>query len=804
MDKKNNRTAVCSAGEVVRSFSVESLRNPQLLGKASLSVTALLIATAASAQTTLPPVLVEPQKKAATKSSAPSKSKSKAQAKAKASPAPAPAPVVAQPIFGESTGPADGLSSNATPASGNTLQAGSGMGRRPGEVQDTPQIVNVVPKEVMQERNTQTLDQVLRTVPGVTLAIGEGGPPNGDQYRIRGVQSKGDIYSDGLRDFGMYTRDSFNYESVQVLKGPSSETFGMGTGGGAINTQSKLARLESFTNADVTYGSGPYKRATIDTNQRIGETSAIRLNGMYTDQEHPDRDLVGSERWGFAADAGFGIKTDTEFHLSYLHQQDDRVPDYGVPLLSVPGTTITRPITEHGSPRSAFYGFDNDKDDTRLDTVTARLKHKFSDQLTLHSDTRYTSYERSFIATKPNGCATNDNCAVNFLAGNPAAVRFSGPGAYDLDGWAFQNVTSLLARFSTGIFRHELVAGVDYFTESNDRLAYTTNRPTGAASAKDIFNPPHSSVGQTFTPGTSRTGESENLGFFLSDRVWLTQQFSVMGSVRWDQFKAETSNAGVHTETDSSMVSPKVSLIWEPSTAQTYYASWGRAYSPQGYYITGETVPAASADMDPEETETYELGAKWNFFGGRLGLSGAVFQVNKDNSVLVDPNTGAPTLDGRERGERYRIRGVEVGLSGQVAPLWKVWAGYTYLDAKIQNNGVTGVNAGNRMWLVPEHSGSLWVTHDATRWLPLALAQGKLTLGTGVTYSSDVYLNAANTAWAPANFSWDGLVSYETKSWRMSLNAYNLTDELNYDQLWTDRVVPSAGRTLMLTTGVKF
>ena len=113
----------------------------------------------------------------------------------------------------------------------------------PTTLQDTPQVVNVIPEQQLKQQKIVTLEQALRNVPGITVAIGEGGTLSGDQFKIRGFDSKDDVYIDGLRDFGAYTRDSFNYEEVQVLKGPSGAMFGRGTTGGAINTVSKRPRL---------------------------------------------------------------------------------------------------------------------------------------------------------------------------------------------------------------------------------------------------------------------------------------------------------------------------------------------------------------------------------------------------------------------------------------------------------------------------------------------------------------------------------------------------------------------------------
>ncbi len=236
----------------------------------------------------------------------------------------------------------------------NALNAGTGLSRLPGRVQDIPQTINVVPQEVLEQQNVTTVEQALRNVPGVTLSVGEGnGGLNGDQFRIRGFQAKNDIYVDGLRDFGVYVRDSFNMEDVQVIKGPSSETFGLGTTGGVINSTSKRSFLGSLTAVDGTLGQGPLGRGTFDVNRQIDDTTAIRINGMIHDQDIVDRDNVKSDRWGLASSLGFGLGTDTTWFLNYFHQHTDRTPDYGVPTVQIPRTRRALPVTS--SRRSALH-----------------------------------------------------------------------------------------------------------------------------------------------------------------------------------------------------------------------------------------------------------------------------------------------------------------------------------------------------------------------------------------------------------------------------------------------------------------
>ena len=106
-------------------------------------------------------------------------------------------------------------------------------------LKDTPQSMAVVPQFVMKEQAVSTLRDSLRNVPGISLAAGEAGA-QGDNLTIRGFTARNDIFLDGIRDFGSYYRDSFNYEQVEVLEGPAGIEFGRGSTGGVINQESKV------------------------------------------------------------------------------------------------------------------------------------------------------------------------------------------------------------------------------------------------------------------------------------------------------------------------------------------------------------------------------------------------------------------------------------------------------------------------------------------------------------------------------------------------------------------------------------
>src|SRR6476620_8747797 len=116
---------------------------------------------------------------------------------------------------------------------------------------DTPQTINVVPQQEIQERRLTTMEDALRTVPGITFMGGEGGK-QGDSPIIRGFVARGDIFRDGFRDPGWYTRDLFDVDRVEVYKGPSSFAFGRGSPGGAVNNVSKLPTGQTFVEGTAT------------------------------------------------------------------------------------------------------------------------------------------------------------------------------------------------------------------------------------------------------------------------------------------------------------------------------------------------------------------------------------------------------------------------------------------------------------------------------------------------------------------------------------------------------------------------
>src|SRR5690606_39155433 len=255
------------------------------------------------------------------------------------------------------------------------------LNSRLGRVQNAPQSISIVSREVMEKQAASTLADVLRNVSGISMAAGEGGGgPGGDNLTLRGFGARNDIFVDGIRDFASYTRDTFNTEQVEVAKGPASAQTGRGSTGGYINLFSKQPQLMSFVSGTVGAGLPEYGRATIDMNLGedqlgIGAGTALRLNAMYHTAKTPGRDFGDSERIGFAPSVAVGLGSSTRAIVSYLYLRANNQPDYGIPFVPASNTALAE-FADQPAPVDFdnYYGLtERDYEKTRTHMVTFAL-----------------------------------------------------------------------------------------------------------------------------------------------------------------------------------------------------------------------------------------------------------------------------------------------------------------------------------------------------------------------------------------------------------------------------------------------
>ena len=282
---------------------------------------------------------------------------------------------------------------------------------------DTPQTVTVISDQVLRKQNLLTLRDALTTVPGITFGAGEGGGGYGDSINLRGYSANTDITVDGVRDSAQYSRtDPFNLQQIEVYNGANSVFNGSGSVGGTINLVTKTPRAANLTIVQAGVGTDHYYRGTVDTNQRVSDLVAVRLNAAYHRNDYPGRDVENFKRWGVAPSITIGIDGPTSLTLAYVHQHDDNVPLYGVPYFR--GPVNDGPLPEIDD--SDYFGYRNlDFQKTDVDRATATFSHAFSDAVSIRNLTRWQRVRQDSHTSAPQGTFCLSGTGLQPVGGDP-------------------------------------------------------------------------------------------------------------------------------------------------------------------------------------------------------------------------------------------------------------------------------------------------------------------------------------------------------------------------------------------------
>lgn len=659
-------------------------------------------------------------------------------------------------------------------------------------VLDTPKSVTIIPEGLIKDRGATSLQDVLRTTPGITLGAGEGGTPNGDRPFVRGYEASTDIFIDGVRDYARGSHETFNLESVEIIKGPSSAYTGRGGTGGSINLQTKKPRLENFTEVSAGVGNADQWRTTLDGNIVFSETGALRLNLMKMGGEVPGREGVKVDRWGVAPSLAFGLGTPTRLTLAYSHVQNDDMPDQGVPFSNAARPDRTTPPKVD---RENFYGrLKTDFRENEQRTATAILEHDFSDNVTVRNITRHVKTLNHYLLSRP----TFDNCSAS--SGPPCSTEAAdaqfqrGSRGWWRSSKSLINQTDVYGSFNTGTIKHTFSAGIEFGTE---RIYSRTMSGLPANDLDSLYNPnPNRDYYYHITYGArTPAGEIKTRSLYMFDTIDLNRHFSINAGVRRDVFKVDN-----YTDNRSdSFWNYQLGLVYKPAENGSIYLSYGTSSNPagenlgQGGGADGVGGGAQIRDVKPEKSRSWELGTKWDVLDQGLSLTAALFETKKTDARSTDPITGEVTLNGNNR-----VRGLELGASGAITSKWNVWAGYTYLDPKIISyRSGNNVFDGNQIKFIAKQSASLWTTYEV---LP------GLILGGGATYVGKRFANDANTLELPSYVRYDAMAKYEVnKRLALQFNVNNISDNEMYDASHVGLFATVApGRSYMLNATYRF
>lgn len=719
----------------------------------------------------------------------------------------------------------------ATSVSGVTVAGRSvdaSTDKRTAPLSETPQTINVIPREIIDQQGARNLTEVLRNTPGISFNAGENGfSTSTNNFSLRGFDASGSVFIDGARDSGSYSRDVFNVERVEAVKGPAADN-GRGGAGGYINIVTKTPGPESFIAGSAGYGLDEYgsrnrARGTADINQVISDSLALRLNVLAEDSGAPGRELARKRVWGVAPSLAVGLGADLRLVLAYEHLEQDDRPDWGVPGATIEGTLAFNPASA-GAPRDAFYGLRSDHDDTTSDALLMRVEGHFWENVRLSNQTRWAKVDRDARFTVPTGFT-----AATLMV--PTQTQF-----YRRNNETLTNVTNLTTSLSRGGVSHMLSAGLELTREKSDadRLG-TFNQP-----AADLMNPDPDRAAATVLPVTERAGvEIDTIALYAYDTVEFGERWEVTGGVRVEKYDASIRSltaAGAPTgalgnfDLSDTTWGGKVGLVYKPSPNGNVYASVGAAAQPPGSYLSNPDISRTGDNAFPGfvngagtvRSVNYEVGAKWDFLDARLSATAALFHTVKQDVPITGRDVGETVDTLKGYGEQI-VQGLEVSVAGRVTEAWNIYGGVLWMDSERKHSayldevrrranpadyGAFLTTSGDRLAFTPAVSANLWTTYR----LPSGL-----TLGGGAQHVGSSYLGRPDDAnriipngmfgKLPSYTLLHAYAAYEVnETVELRLNIDNVTDKKHaVSTNWNgSRATLGAPRSVLLTAALRF
>jgi len=660
--------------------------------------------------------------------------------------------------------------------------------KRSRDIADTPATVTVLTKEAIADSGKTELRDILSAQPGITLGTGEGGNSFGDRYVIRGYEARSDVFTDGLREPGLISRDTFAIEQLEISKGPNSTFAGRGSTGGAVNSVTKKASLDDdFVNLSAGLGTDNYQRYTVDGNKVVNEDLAVRLNVLYAEKDVPDRGPAGEQRMGALLSTVYQASDDLKIAADYYHYESDDTPDVGTYLVD------GKPNGDQGYPGIEALDFQR----AQADTLTITIDKKLSDTLRLENKSRYGKTTNEYIMTTKR----SDGDDRTF-------------GGWQ-DNQYLGNQTNLIIDQEIAGRRHTIITGVELAQEKvQGATTAFAQRIAGGAYDIDFSNNSATKL------GAATDYKLNTVSGYIMDTITINEDWELFAGLRYDYFRydlwlaASSGRGGDVPENNydfsDGLLNGHVGLVYSPWEQGNVYANWSTSSNING----GEADSAGNCgyggictddegnyqSAEPENSVNLELGTKWNLMDEQLLLSAAVFQITKDK-VIEGGNDSYQTGGSLNTGKN-RVEGIELGVSGNLTSKLSAQFGIALMDSETLKS-YDSENVGKPKANFAKQSANLQLRYQA---LP------KFAVGGNATYSSEIYGGQPDSG-ASEDIRLDGYTVYDlfasyqvTEKLELRGNIQNLTDQDYYTAVYRggDIVYVGDARSASLTVNYKF
>lgn len=624
----------------------------------------------------------------------------------------------------------------------------------------TPQAINVVTRDQMEDQGVQNVTESLRYTPGVVAQYGANDVRH-DWLTIRGFTPG--RYLDGLRlpygarGYSQPRVETYGLERVEVLKGPSSVMYGQGTPGGTLNMVRKRPTDDTVREIQLQTGSHDRIQGAFDVGGRLTEDGAV-LGRIVALSRTADTqfDHVDEEKVYVAPSLTLRPRDDTQVTLLAEYQRIESDGGGGAPALPANGTLYTDVYPS--LPRDTFVGepgFDEFTNEQWF--VGYEATHELNDTWSFRQNFRH-------------GQVDTDTQRVQAFCLGPCD-----PSALLRYAWAFPETSTLTtvdtqatADFATGALEHTLLFGVDYSYEDS---SFEESQLQMLTTPFNAYAPTYGQVSPVRPPPNILIDQTESqVGLYLQDQITIGG-FDLMLGGRYDWARSETdttrSTGTTSVEQTDRAFTGRAGLVYTFDNGVAPYASYSTSFDP-----TSGTNRAGDA-FDPTTGEQVEIGVKYQPPGSESLITLAAYQLTQSNVLTPDPvNTSFRVQTGE-----VRMRGIEVEGKARITDELSLIASYAFTDSEITEDNAG--NEGNDFAFVP--------THQAAAWVDYAFASGPaqgLGMGVGVRWQGDTYGDNANRFEVPGRTLVDasiryalGEVSPRLAGAELSLDVQNLFDE---------------------------
>ena len=574
-------------------------------------------------------------------------------------------------------------------------------------LKETPQTVNVITRQQLDDFALDNTRDVLRNTPGIIVSNQE---TERTSYLARGFEIS-NVLVDGVGiplegyNYNNDNPDSFLFDRIEVVKGANALNNGIGDPGATINMIRKRPTSDLQTAFNASYGSWNTQRYEVDVSSPLTQDGKVRgrvFGYQQTGDSYLDRYELEKNGIGAVVEADI---TDTTL-LTAGYTETNHKPN-GVnwgsnPLINTEGEQLSYSRNYNYSPSWTYW-------DSNIKSYFAELEQKLGGDWTakLTYDEKRTQRDSKLL----------------FLSGKPGANGTSGiflyPGMYIDDNKEQQASLSFSGTYPLWGQRHEASLGYVWAKNRLDELGYAGSFVNPLTTDLASFTPEEPSWDMSKTSGEMHIRQ-KNQSLYAATRLHLNDDLKLLLGANYVQAESSGSSYGKDTVYDEDKVLPYAGLTYNFSPEYTGYLSYTSIFRPQ-------TTKADDGSINkPIEGESYEVGVKGSWLDDKLTATMAVFRTEQSNYPLRDSD-GIPTLRTTQVSD-LRSQGYEFGLAGQLTDHFNLSFGYTQFSLKDLING------GDARTFNPTQSFNLLTTYQVPQ-LP------KLKLGLGVQWQDQTYLD---------------------------------------------------------------